>query len=87
MSLHEGDKDTLAERLRLVPAPKRSEQERLEGFLRLGRAMHAAWEQTAGDEALWQARIDGPVYRQTPLLGRFRWYRRFRVWQLRRSLK
>jgi hypothetical protein len=33
-----------------------------------------------------QTNIDGPVYRQTPILGRFRWYRRFRVWKLRRQL-
>lgn len=52
----------------------------------LGRAMQASWQQIGGDELLWKQRIDGPVYRQTPVLGRFRWYRRLRVWWLRRQL-
>lgn len=34
----------------------------------------------------WQARVDGPVYRRTPILRRFRWYRRLRVWWLRRQI-
>jgi hypothetical protein len=36
-------------------------------------------------EDLWQLRIDGPVYRRTLVLGRFRWYRQFRVWMVRRG--
>jgi hypothetical protein len=52
----------------------------------LGRAMQKAWDQVGGDEMLWAMRVDGPVYRQTPVLGRFRWYRRLRVWWLRRQL-
>jgi hypothetical protein len=50
-------------------------------------AMHEAWLQVAGDEHIWQQRIDGPVYRGTFILGRFRWYRRLRVWWLRKQLE
>lgn len=49
-------------------------------------AMDKAWQQVGGDEMLWKQRIDGPVYRQTPVLGRFCWYRRLRAWWLRRQL-
>lgn len=49
-------------------------------------AMNEAWLQVAGDENIWQQRMDGPVYRSTFILGRFRWYRRVRVWWLRRQL-
>jgi hypothetical protein len=43
-------------------------------------AIDEAWQQIGGDEMLWAMRVDGDVYRQTPVLGRFRWYRRLRVW-------
>jgi len=50
------------------------------------KVMDAAW-QAIGDSDIWEQRIDGPVYRRTPLLGRFRWYRQLRVWWLRKQLR
>lgn len=52
----------------------------------IAESLERVWPQTFGNEALWEARIDGPVYRDTPILGCFRWYRRLRVWWLRRQL-
>ncbi len=49
-------------------------------------AMNEAWLQASSDENIWQQRMDGPVYRSTFILGHFRWYRRMRVWWLRRQL-
>ena len=51
------------------------------------KVMDAAWQQAIGNNDIWEQRIDGPVYRSTPLLGQFRWYRRLRVWWLRRQLE
>lgn len=59
---------------------------RMQRIQQIAPAMHEAWQQVKGDESAWQWRIDGPVYRRTPILGRFRWYRRLRVWWLRRQI-
>jgi len=74
-------------RFRLHTAPPSfADTESLHRIVIATQAMSAAWEQAIGNSDIWQQRIDGTVYRRTPLVGRYRWYRRLRVWWLRRQL-
>ncbi len=67
--------------------PTMSTEEVAAALRRMAPAMMAAWDNVASDETLWKLRAEGPIYRQTPILGHFAWYRRFRAWLLRRSLR
>lgn len=62
-------------------------EEAAKALAEMAPAMDAAWRHVAEDESIWQARIDGPAYRSTPILGHFRWYRRWRVVRLHAQLE
>jgi hypothetical protein len=56
-----------------------------DALISIGPAMQKAWDAAMGDDSLWQLREE--LYRETPVLGRFRWYRQLRVWNIRRQIK
>jgi hypothetical protein len=49
------------------------------------RAVAPGIQNVLEDDTLWQRREE--LYRTTFILGRFHWYRKFRVWWIRRQLR
>jgi hypothetical protein len=80
------DEEQAAERMyNISAATGYTTKEVSDAIVSLAPYMQDAWNNAMEDESLWQRREE--LYRETFLLGRFRWYRRFRVWWIRRQLR